>query len=63
MQKWLGLFLGVFWIFGVRLITKLGLIKENEIDMSLKSASDYTLKLENLPFGEYNELDILDYLN
>ena len=55
LQLWLGFIFCMVWIVAVRLITELGIKKDTEIDESLNSASDYTLRVENLPFGKYNE--------
>ena len=60
---WLGFIFCLLWIIGVRLITKLGIEKDNKIDLSLNSASEYTLSIGNLPFGEFTEQDIIDFLN
>ena len=60
---WLGFIFCLLWIIGVRLITKLGIEKDNKIDLSLNSASEYTLSIGNLPFGGFTEQDIIDFLN
>ena len=50
-------------MIGLRLITTLGMKKDKEIDDSLDSASDYSIKIDNLPYAEYDEFDLIEYLN
>ena len=54
-QLWLGFFMCIFWLVGLKFISSLGARKDREIDDSLESASDYTIKIDNLPYGEYEE--------
>ena len=51
----MGLFVSMAWFIGVKFIEYLGNRKDKEIDELLDSASDYTIRIENLPYGEYNE--------
>ena len=51
-QLWIGMFFFVIWKIGVRFIELLGEKKNEEIDNLLDSASDYTVRIENLPFGK-----------
>lgn len=62
-QLWLGFFMCILWMVGLKFITTLGLKKDRDIDDSLDSASDYTIKIDNLPYGQYDEFDLIDYLN
>lgn len=50
-QLWLGFFMCILWMVGLKFITTLGLKKDRDIDDSLDSASDYTIKIDNLPYG------------
>jgi hypothetical protein len=50
-QLWLGTLMCLIWMIGLKLITTLGMKKDKEIDDSLDSASDYTIKIDNLPYG------------
>lgn len=43
------------WVFGIKIIKKLGELKDEHIDRMLESASDYAVKIDNLPYGDYNE--------
>ena len=61
-QLWNGFVMCVLWMIGLRLIISLGLKKHKWIDDSLDSASDYTVKIENLPYGSYHEEDLISYL-
>lgn len=61
-QQWLGLLMCIIWSIGVRLIRKLGRKKNQQIDDELDSSSDYTVFLEKLPLGSYNERDVLEYM-
>ncbi len=54
-QVWLGLILCVIWLLGIKLISILAHDLNNKIDMNLDSASDYSIKIENLPYNSYNE--------
>ena len=61
-QLWLGALMCLIMMVGLKLITTLGMKKDKEIDDSLDSASDYTIKIQNLPFGEYDEGELIEYL-
>ena len=50
-QLWLGFVMCVFWLIGLKLISSFGMKKDREIDASLESASDYTIRIDNLPYG------------
>lgn len=50
-QIWLGFCMCIFWLLGLNLISALGARKDREVDDSLESASDYTIKIDNLPYG------------
>ena len=40
----------------------LGEKKNEEIDNLLDSASDYTIRIENLPFGKVNETELINFV-
>lgn len=54
-QVWLGLFFCIAWIFLLRVIKYFGRRTTHKLDDRFKTASDYAVKIENLPFGEYSE--------
>ena len=58
-QLVLGLIFGIIWLFSIKFTSFLGERKNNEIDDMLESSSDFTIRLENLPNGNYNEEDII----
>ncbi len=41
----------VVWVIWSRIIKYIGNLKNEEIDKNLKSASDYAIKISNLPYG------------
>jgi len=52
----------IIWIFSVKFIKHLGDSKNEEIDEMLDSASDYTVRVDNLPSRKYNEHDLIEYI-
>lgn len=52
----------LFWSIGVRFIKAWGRKKNKQIDDKLDSASDHYIFMERLPRAQYNEYDILKYL-
>ncbi len=58
-QAWLGLAAMIVWVIASRIVKYVGKIKDEEIDRDLTSASDYTIKIGELPYGEYNEEELL----
>ena len=50
-QLWLGLAACLIWIIAVKLIRVLGRRKNREVDEFLNSSSDYSIKIDKLPFG------------
>lgn len=62
-QGWLGL-AGMFvWIVLARFLKYYGGERSALIDRSLTSASDYAIKIDNLPAGEFNEEELMQYIN
>lgn len=55
LQLSLGTLVTICWFIGIKLIEYLGKKKNEEIDDLLDSASDYAIRIENLPFGEVTE--------
>ena len=62
-QLVLGLIICIVWSVSLRLIRAKGRRKMHEIDNKLDSSSDYCILLENLPEGDYSEVDIIKYLS
>jgi hypothetical protein len=60
-QVWLGLAAMVIWVISSRVVRYVSKIKNEEIDQHLTSASDYAIKIGELPYGEYNEEELLEY--
>lgn len=60
-QSWLGLAAMAIWIILSRIIKYVGAIKNKEMDKNLTSASDFAIKIANLPYGEYNEEELVEY--
>lgn len=55
---WLGLAVMILWIFISRLVKHYGFYENEIIDQNLKSSSDYAIKIDDLPQGEYNEEEL-----
>ena len=53
-QLWLGLVFSFVWVVTLRFIKFIGREKNKMVDLYLRSASDYTIKIENLPYGGYS---------
>lgn len=51
---WIGLGVMLLWIFITRLVKCYGFYQNDLIDQNLKSASDYAIKIDNLPVGGYS---------
>ncbi len=62
MQQWLGLAFCIIWIFGIKFILYYGKKKNEEVDNKLKSAGDCAIRVSNLPYGEYSEEELIDYI-
>lgn len=60
-QGWLGLAAMVIWVILSRIVKYVGREKNREMDRDLISASDFAIKIGNLPYGEYNEEELLEY--
>lgn len=45
----------ILWIFITRLVKCYGFYMDTMIDKNLKSASDFAVKIDNLPIGGYSE--------
>lgn len=50
------------WILMLRAVKYLGMQKNRIIDDKLKSASDFAIKIENLPRGAYSESQLIGYV-
>ena len=55
----LGMLLCLIWIFTLRYIRHYGRKQDKLLDAHLTSASDFAVKVSNLPFGEYCEYDLI----
>lgn len=53
-QGWVALGGLAIWGIFVRFVKYYGRQKNKSIDRNLTSASDYAIKIDNLPYGEYN---------
>lgn len=62
-QLWSGVLMSIVWIFTVKFIKYLGDHKNLEIDELLDSASDYTIRIDNLPSKKYHEAELIEYIN
>ena len=62
-QLTLGMILAIVWFFSIKFTFYLGEKKNEEIDEMLESSSDYTIRIQNLPSGQYNEYDLLNFIN
>lgn len=51
---YVGLFAMIVWGLIVRISLEYGRFKNKSIDKNLTSASDYALKINNLPYQQYN---------
>jgi hypothetical protein len=51
----------VLWAIASRVFRYMGNKKDHDIDKNLKSASDRAIKIANMPYGEYNEEELLEY--
>ena len=49
-------------MFLTRSVRIIGIVKDKRINNNLKSSSDFALKFSSLPDGQYNEEDLLDYI-
>lgn len=61
-QVWLGLVICIIWLMAIRIIRSMGRIFNRKIDASLDSSSDYAIQIYNLPFGEYTENQLIQYV-
>lgn len=61
-QGYLGLAVMIIWGIYIRYIKYYGTIKDKIMDMNLASSSDYAIKINNLPYGEFNEEELIEYL-
>ena len=57
-QIWLGLVFSVLWIFILKVIGYYGSKKKR---LKFQTASDFAIKIENLPKGEYDEKDLIKH--
>lgn len=62
-QWWLGVGFCFLWIFILRFIKYFGKNEDHSVDQSLNSSSDYAIIIENLPYGEYEEKDLVAYFD
>lgn len=62
-QLWLGFIFSIVWAITLRFIKFVGREKNKNVDEKLRSASDYTIKIENLPYGSYSELELIEYFD
>ena len=62
-KVWLAIPMSILWAIGVRIVRDLGRMKNIDIDEKLDSSSDYCIWMEGLPEGQYNEIDIVNFLN
>jgi len=60
--NWMGLASMVVWILLARFLKYYCFYKDKLIDDNLKSSSDFAVKIDNLPMGEYNEEDLYEFL-
>jgi hypothetical protein len=60
-ESWLGLAAMIVWIAVSRTMRYFGELNNLDIDKNLKTASDYAIKIGNLPDGEYNEEELFEY--
>jgi len=51
----------VLWIFITRLVKCYGFYMDTMIDKNLKSASDFAVKIDNLPIGGYSEYELFEF--
>lgn len=58
-QLWLGLAFSFVWVVTIRFIKFMGREKNQIVDRNLRSASDFTIKIENLPYGSYSEMELI----
>jgi hypothetical protein len=52
--NWIGLASMCLWILISRFLKYYCFYKDQLIDENLKSSSDYAVKIDNLPYGEYS---------
>lgn len=57
-MNWMGLCSMFIWILISRFVKYYCYYKDKLIDENLTSSSDYAVKIDNLPFGDYNEEDL-----
>ena len=55
-QSWIGVGFCIIWVFMIRIVKYIGRWTNITLDSKWSSASDFAIKIENLPFGEYNEI-------
>jgi hypothetical protein len=51
----LGIVLCGIWVFSLRVLQYFGKKINIQLDNNLSSSSDFSIKINNLPYGEYNE--------
>ena len=61
-QLCLGFLMCFIWSVAVKFIRTWGRMKNKSIDDDLDSSSDYNIFLEKLPVGEYDEEELLQYI-
>ena len=61
-QLWLGFLFCLVWMIGLKIIQSFGRMLNEQIDLYLDSSSDYCVQIDNLPFGEYTEGELLKHL-
>ena len=62
LQLWLGVALCIVWLFGLKFIQMMGYEKDRNIDSLLDSASDYNIKIDNLPYANFNEIELIELI-
>ena len=58
---WIGLGVMILWILITRLVKYYGFYQNEMIDRSLKSSSDFAVKIDNLPVGGYSEEELFEF--
>lgn len=59
---WLGFLFCLIWITALRIIRTQGRNLNQKINHYLESSSDYCVEVNNLPFGEFSESELLKHL-
>lgn len=58
---WIGLGVMILWILNTRLVKYYGFYQNKMIDKSMKSASDFAVKVDNLPVGSYSQYELFQF--